>query len=157
MISVRDLGEEIASAVRSAAAIEEQVLELVREKKFLRSAISETADDLGGLNRGTVAEYLRGEFLRVFADNGFDAAKAVPLLSFSADPAVNDRVRRRLAEYLANIAEGIDRSQPWESARSALRPKTKNLPQKYHGALERCAEAYYRGLWSEGSSAVGKP
>ncbi len=148
MITMKDLSEELAASARDAVAVEDQVLDAVREKKFLRSAISETAEELGGLNRGTVAEYLRGECLKAFAENSFDAEKAVRLIALSADPAVLDRVRRRLEEYLENIAGAIDRSRPWEESKSALKPKTKNLPQRFHPMLEAVGEAYFRGVWN---------
>lgn len=147
MITVKDLSEEITKSVQSSVPVEEQVLELVREKGFLRSAVSEAADELGGLNRGTVAEYLRGECLKAFVENLFDIDKAVQRISFSADADVNERVRKRLQEYLANIVEVVDPRQPWESAKDALRPKAKNLPRRYHLYLEQTAEAYYRRVW----------
>jgi transcriptional regulator with GAF, ATPase, and Fis domain/CHASE2 domain-containing sensor protein len=153
MITMKDLNEELAATARDAVAVEDQVLDAVREKKFLRSAVSETAEELGGLNRGTVAEYLRGECLKAFAENSYDVEKAVRLIALSADPAVLDRVRRRLEEYLQNIAGVIDRSRPWEESRSALKPKTKNLPQRFHPVLEAVGEAYFRGVWNLRKSA----
>ena len=147
MISMRDLSEEIFNAVQTSLALDEQVLELVREKGFSRSSVSETANELGGLNRGTVAEYLRGQCLKAFADHGFDIENTVRYISLSADSAVNDRVRKKLHEYLSNLSEVINTSQPWETSRASLKPKTKNLPQRYHTDLEKVAEAYFRGLW----------
>ena len=52
---------------RNAIPVQDQVLELLREKGFSRSSISETAVEMGGLNAGTVAEYFRGECLKAFA------------------------------------------------------------------------------------------
>ncbi len=147
LVTIKDLTEEIAAAARGAAPVEEQVLESLRDKAFSRSSVTETADELGGLNRGTVAEYLRGECLKAFADCSFDIDRAVRRISHSADPAVNDRVRKKFQDYLSNIAEGLSPSQPWESNRGALRPKSKNLPQKYHPYLEQVGEAFYRGVW----------
>jgi transcriptional regulator with GAF, ATPase, and Fis domain len=147
MVTIKDIGEEIRSATRPSVPVEEQVLDLVRERLFSRSSVTETANELGGLNRGTVAEYLRGEFLRIFKECGFDAAVAVPRISLSAEPAVNERVRKRLAEYLENIAGAVDRARPWEASLPALKPKTKNLAQRYHGILEEVGEAYHRGRW----------
>jgi transcriptional regulator with GAF, ATPase, and Fis domain len=147
MITLKDLGEEIVMSMRSSTAVEEQVLELVREKGFSRSAVSDTADELGGLNRGTVAEYLRGEFLRIFMECDYDAAAAVSRIALSTDPGVIERVRKRLAEYLGNIAGAIDRSHAWQESLPALKPKTKNLAQRYHGILEKIGEAYHGGRW----------
>jgi hypothetical protein len=147
MISTNDLTDEVAEAVRGKLPVQDQILDLMREFGFSRSAVSETAAALGGLNRGTAAEYLRGECLKTFAEQQFDLEKTVLRISLSSDPAVNSRVRKRLVEYLSNIAEGIDPARPWEEARTALKPKTKNLPQKYHIFLEQVAEAHFRGLW----------
>lgn len=147
MITMKDLPEELASVARQAAAIEEQILDSLREKGFSRSAITETAAELGGLNRGTVAEYLRGECLKAFAENSFNLDLTVERISLGRDADINDRVRKKLIEYLANLTDAVGTSQPWEDSRKALKPKTKNLPQRYHGHLERVAEAYYRGLW----------
>ena len=109
--------------------------------------MSETADELGGLNRGTVAEYLRGQFLQAFAENGFDPQRTVEFLSASADQKTRDRVLKRLGEYLSNIAEIVDSGQPWEQSLPLLKPKMKNLPHRYHPRVEQVAEAFYRGRW----------
>jgi transcriptional regulator with GAF, ATPase, and Fis domain/CHASE2 domain-containing sensor protein len=147
MMTIRDLSEEVSAAARNASPVEEQVLEALREKGFSRSSVSDTADELGGLNRGTVAEYLRGECLRTFVESGFDIEKAVRRLSLSGDESVNNRVRKKFEDYLASIGEAIDPSRPWDENRSSLRPKSKNLPQKYHRFLDQVAEACFRGLW----------
>jgi transcriptional regulator with PAS, ATPase and Fis domain/CHASE2 domain-containing sensor protein len=147
MIVMKDLSPDLSSAAKGAIAIEDQILESLREKGFSRSAITETADELGGLNRGTVAEYLRGQCLKAFVDHTYDLETAVRYISLSSDSAVNERVRKRMQEYLANIADAVDTSQPWESLLPSLRPKMKNLPQKYHAYVEQSAEAYYRGVW----------
>ena len=147
LITARDLGTEIAAEVRERAPLEEQVLELVRARRFLRSAVSESAAALGGLSRGTVAEYLRGEFFRAFSEHQYDFEPAVRSISLSLEDPVNARVRKRLIEYLANLAEAIDRTRPWEEARTALRPKLKNLPQRYHLIAEQIAEGFFRGIW----------
>ncbi len=147
LVATKDLPEEIAGSVKTTVPVEEQIMESLRERAFSRNAITETAAELGGLNRGTIAEYLRGECLKTFAENAFDLEKSTRHLSLSADPVINDRVRRKLVEYLNNLAEAVDLSQPWEVARLALRPKTKNLPQRYHGFLEQVAEGFFRRLW----------
>ena len=156
MIIGRDLGEEITAGIRNAIPVQDQVLELLREKGFSRSAISEAAGELGGLNRGTVAEYFRGECLKAFAEQRFDLEAAVRHVSLAADEGVNERVRKKLAEYLSNIAQAVDVSQPWENSRATLKPKTKNLPQRYHSCLEQVAEAYFRGLWKPESGPDSK-
>ncbi|MCC6396095.1 MAG: sigma-54-dependent Fis family transcriptional regulator, partial [Bacteroidetes bacterium] len=153
MIHIQDLPPEVAEAVRGKVPVQDQILDMMREFGFSRSAVSETAVALGGLNRGTVAEYLRGEFLKAFAEQQFDLDKAVLHVSLSPDPAVNERVRKRYAEYLRNIADGMETSRPWEEVRGSLKPKTKNLPQRYHLFLEQVAEAYFRRVWTIPPSA----
>ena len=161
MVNMKDLTEELVQAVEGSIAIEEQIMESFREKGFSRSSVSETANELGGLNRGTVAEYLRGQCLQAFAEQGFNVERTVQHISLSADQEVNTRVRKKLLEYINNISDVVDTSQPWEAARLGLKPKTKNLPQRYHPYLEKTAEAFYRGVWkrtgqpsdSEGGSA----
>jgi sigma-54 dependent transcriptional regulator, flagellar regulatory protein len=147
MITLRDLPDDIAAAARKTVPVEDQVLDAVREKGFSRSSVTTTADELGGLNRGTVAEYLRGECLRMFAEASFDMEKAVRKISLSPDREVNERVQKRLLDYLDNIAAVIEKDTPWAQTRDALKPKTKNLPQKYHPIVDKVGEAYYRGLW----------
>ncbi|MGA9118159.1 MAG: sigma 54-interacting transcriptional regulator, partial [Bacteroidota bacterium] len=66
MIVARDLPENIAATFRGSVPVQDLVLDLVRSREFSRSSVSDAALELGGLNRGTVAEYLRGEFLKVF-------------------------------------------------------------------------------------------
>jgi DNA-binding NtrC family response regulator/CHASE2 domain-containing sensor protein len=148
LISLKDLPEDIASAGAGAVPLEEQVLEHLRAKGFSRSSVSETAEELGGLNRGTVAEYFRGEGLKTFTEHRFDVEEAIRALSGSADPDVNARVRKKLLEYLSNLVEAVDRARTWEECLPALRPKMKNLPQRYHTFCERVAEAYYSGAWT---------
>lgn len=147
MLTVHELPGEISEAAVSSTPPQDQALEMIRDLGFSRSAITETAAALGGLNRGTVAEYLRGESLKVFVAQQYDLEQAIRHLSLSTDPAVHDRVRKRYLEYLSNIAGGIDTTQPWDVARLTLKSKSKNLPQRYSIYLEQCAEAYFRGVW----------
>jgi transcriptional regulator with PAS, ATPase and Fis domain len=157
MISVRDLTDEVAAAVRGKVPLEEQILTSLREKEFSRSSITETAAEVGGLNRGTVAEYLRGEAIKAFVEHRFDLERAVQAVSLSADGRVNERVQKRLVDYLANLVEALERGRPWDEAREGLRPKMKNLPQRYHRFLEQAAEAYFRGLWQLPAGTTGAP
>ena len=153
MITIQDLTEEISAALQGAVAVEQQILDAIREKGFSRNSISETASELGGLNRGTIAEYLRGECLKALVENEFDLENAVRHISLTPDSDVNDRVRKKLNEYLANIADAVDTSRPWEVASASIKPKSKNLPQRYHGYLWKVAEAYFRGLWKASDTA----
>jgi transcriptional regulator with GAF, ATPase, and Fis domain len=147
MINIKDLPDDIATSSKGSIAIEDQILESLREKGFSRSSVSETADELGGLNRGTVAEHLRGLCLKAFVEHSYSLDESVRYVSFTTDPAINDRVKKKLQEYLSNISDAIDTSQTWDTVKLSLKPKTKNLPQKYHVYLEQVAETFYRGIW----------
>ena len=151
MVTLKDITEEVASAAQGAIALEDQILESLREKKFSRSSISDTAEELGGLNRGTVSEYLRGQCLKAFVEHGFNVDQAVQHISLSADADVNERVRKKLKEYLSNLVGVVDTSLTWNENIPALKPKTKNLPQRYHPFVEQAAETFYRGIWKQGT------
>ena len=147
MIGLRDLVEEVASSAGRRLPLEEQVLEQLRAKGFSRSSITETAAELGGLNRGTVAEHLRGECLKAFVENGCDLDRATIAVSQSSEPEVNERVRKRMVEYLAHLVEAVDRSRSWADAKTSLQGKLKNLPQRYHPWAEEVAEGYHKRRW----------
>ena len=147
LIQLRDIPEEIAAAAKGEVDIEDQILEILRSKKFSRSSISETAEELGGLNRGTVAEYFRGICFNHFFESSWNHEKAVELIARSDDAEVRDRVRKKLHEYLANVVEGVSAGQDFEAARKLLRPKYKNLPQRYHTILDEVVRAYLQGRW----------
>lgn len=146
MLTMKDLADEIRAAAQASVDMEVQVIQALREKEFSRSAISEAADELG-LNRGTIAEYLRGQCLRAFVENGFDLEATVRSISLSGEPSVHEKVKKKILEYLTNINDVVDPSQPWEGVEQRLKPKTKNLPQRYHSAVEGVAEAIYKGRW----------
>jgi formate hydrogenlyase transcriptional activator len=147
LIQLRDLSEEIVAASKGRVDIEDQILEVLRSKKFSRSSISETAETLGGLNRGTVAEYLRGICFKHFFEDSWDEAKAVDAIAKDADPETRERVQKKLREYLANVVEGLAPGQEYDEVRRSLRPKYKNLPQRYHTILDEVIRSFLQGKW----------
>jgi transcriptional regulator with GAF, ATPase, and Fis domain len=148
MVNLKDLTEEVVAATQGKIALEDQILESLREKGFSRSSVSDTAEELGGLSRGTVAEYLRGQCLKAFVENGFRIEPTTQHVSLSSDVEVNDRVRKKILEYLTNITDVSGPSKSWDDVRAALKPKTKNLPQRFHPFVERIAEAYHKGTFT---------
>ncbi|MEE9288927.1 MAG: sigma 54-interacting transcriptional regulator [Bacteroidota bacterium] len=147
LIRTEDLPEEVAAAAKENADIEDQILQTLRNKQFSRNAISETADELGGFNRGTIAEYFRGICFETFVERSWDLSTAVQVVSSSENPTVNRRVRKKMVEYLGNVVEAIDRSKTLEEVRNAITPKYKNLPQRYHLYLTEIVDTYHRGDW----------
>jgi transcriptional regulator with GAF, ATPase, and Fis domain/CHASE2 domain-containing sensor protein len=147
LIQLRDLPEEVAAATKGQVDIEDQILEILRSKKFSRSSISETADELGGLNRGTVAEYFRGICFQHFFENVWDVNNAVDAIVKDLDAESREKVQKKLREYLGNVVEGLTPGLDFETSKNSLRSKYKNLPQRYHTVLDEVVRAYLQGKW----------
>ncbi|MDH4070913.1 MAG: sigma 54-interacting transcriptional regulator, partial [Ignavibacteria bacterium] len=147
MITMKHVSDDIRAAAEAGSPLEERILQSMKEKRFSRRSVTETAEELGGLNRGTVAEYLRGEFLKAFHDHRFDKEATARFFSPSGDDDTTARVMKRLTDYLANIAEAVDRTRPWDKAGETVKPKMKNLPQQYHETVIQVASAFHRGDW----------
>ena len=148
LIRITDLPEEITSSVKSTRDFEEQIISALRDKQFSRSAISDTADELGGLNRGTVAEYFRGYCFKVFVESVWVTETAVERIAQTPDQVVRERVSKKLIEYLQNALEFVNPSMTLEHVQVASRPKFKNLPQRYHPYLVQVIAAACRGEYS---------
>jgi hypothetical protein len=142
-----DLPEEIAASSTAVMDIEKQIIDSLREKQFSRNAISETAEELGGFNRGTVAEYLRGYCFKTFVEKRWGTGDAVAAIAGSSDPEVLRRVEKKLSEYIGNAVDAVNPSLTSEQVIAATRPKYKNLPQRYHRYLDELMAAYSRGEW----------
>lgn len=147
LIQLRDLSDEVASSFKGQVDIEDQILELLRAKKFSRSAISETAEELGGLNRGTVAEYFRGMCFKYFFDSVWDKQRAVEGIAGAIDGEVVEKVMKKLSEYVGNVVEGIPPGSSLEEVKPSLKSKYKNLPQRYHTILDEVIRAYLERKW----------
>lgn len=147
LIQLRDLPEEVAAATKGQVDIEDQILEILRSKKFSRSSISETAEELGGLNRGTVAEYFRGICFKHFFESVWDADKAVDAIAKDDDGESREKVQKKLREYISNVVEGISPGQEFDAVKKSLRPKYKNLPHRYHTLLDEVVRSYLQGKW----------
>jgi transcriptional regulator with GAF, ATPase, and Fis domain/CHASE2 domain-containing sensor protein len=148
LIQLKDLPEQISATLKGKVDIEDQILETLRAKRFSRSSISETAEELGGLNRGTVAEYFRGICFRYFFESSWDLARAAVAISESTDSEVHDRVSKKLQEYLKNVVDGLRVGTPFDELKPTLRAKYKNLPQRYHMILDEVIRAYLDGKWT---------
>jgi transcriptional regulator with GAF, ATPase, and Fis domain/CHASE2 domain-containing sensor protein len=147
IIRLSDMPPDIARIQNSAIDLVDRILDEIRHRGFSRNAVSQTAKELGDLNRGTVAEYLRGYSLQIFVNEGFDFDRASRIIAGVEDPKVQDKAKKKLYEYLTNIARSIDRSAQLEDLGTILKGKYKNLPQRYHQALDDVIEAYHSGKW----------
>lgn len=148
VLRLRDVPPEIRAAAEESRDIEDRILESLREKAFARSAISETAEELGGLSRGTVAEYFRGFCFKTFSEHNFAFGPAVEAIAGSSDPALLGRISRKLTDYLANAVEFAGDTPDPDSLVARSKPKYKNLPQRYHPVLDHLLKSYHRGDWS---------
>jgi transcriptional regulator with GAF, ATPase, and Fis domain/CHASE2 domain-containing sensor protein len=147
LVQLKDLPEQVAAALKGQVDLEDQILELLRTKRFSRSSISETAEELGGLNRGTVAEYFRGICFKFFFEHLWNEEATVRALSKSEDPETNERVQKKLREYLSNVVEGILAGAEFKVVKQQLKSKYKNLPHRYHTILDEVLRSYLLGRW----------
>lgn len=144
----KDFPEEIIVSFSDPFDIEQKILESLREKQFTRNSISETAIDLGGLNRGTVAEYFRGYCFKVFCENQWQIDKSVEFIASTTDQSIRKRVYKKLTEYLQNAVALVDRKRTLDENILISKPKFKNLPQRYHSYLNNIIISYYQMKWS---------
>ncbi len=147
LIRVKDLPVEIAATAQQLGAMEHRVVAAIRAKGFSHNAISETAEELGGLNRGTVAEYFRGYCFRCFIEAEKNVGRAGFAIAGASEGNLRERAERKLAGYLQNAVETVDRAKSLEEVRLVVKPKYKNLPQRYHSYLDQIIESYHRGEW----------
>ncbi|MDI6766851.1 MAG: sigma 54-interacting transcriptional regulator [Bacteroidota bacterium] len=144
IVRMKDVSVEITQGEKTLVDLEKKIISLLREKKFSRNSISETADDLGGLNRGTVAEYFRGYCFKTFYECQWNFSKAVMIISQIEDPIINKKVEKKLREYLRNGIELVDLQKTIEQVTITSKSKYKNLPQKYHYYLTEIINAACR-------------
>ena len=152
LIRLGDLPEDISRGLRIQEELDVLILEVLRQKQFSRGAMSETAADLGGLDRSTVMEYFRGVVFQQFVADDFDLERTVASLAATNDEDVKNNVRSKVREYVSNLVKDIDPSNEASVVLARLRTKYKNMPRKFHPALETLVRSYidspgsFRGL-----------
>jgi DNA-binding NtrC family response regulator len=147
ILRLKDFPPEIRAVAAETRDIEDRIVESLREKGFVRNAISDTAEELGGLSRGTVAEYFRGYCLKTFVSQNYSFEKTIDAITASTDPAHKGKTYKKLIDYLENAVEFAGNATGEESLISLSKPKYKNLPQRYHSDLDTLLGAYFRGEW----------
>ncbi|HLX12645.1 MAG TPA: sigma 54-interacting transcriptional regulator [Bacteroidota bacterium] len=148
IVQLKDLPAEISRNAALSGEIEDRILLSLRQKQFSRSAISETADELGGLSRGTVAEYFRGTCFKSFYDKQWNFDEAVRMISGTDDTEMTSRVEKKFREYLSNAVENVNHSVSFQEIKRVSSGKYKNLPQRYHPFLDEIIESFYRKKWT---------
>lgn len=142
MIQLSHLPKELLTNLNIKFKLENIVLEKIREKKFSFKAISEIANEIGGIHRGTVAEYVKGIFFKEFCNHYFDIYKTVQIIADSDNEEVKNRVRIKLSEYLNNLFSKIDKKIPDYEIRENLQNTFKKLPKRYHIYVEKIIDYY---------------
>ncbi len=144
LLQLSDLPKEIVR--ETTIDFEDLVLESLRNKKFSHSSITETAKELGKVNRTLVAENFRGFALKTLVENDYDVNLSVREISDTDEPDVNERVKNKVETFLQNIENDVKNlsENDFENVKSKLSPKYKNLPQRFHTYLDEVIKHFLK-------------
>jgi hypothetical protein len=122
------------------------VLESLRNKNFSFSSISETARELGRVNRTLVAENFRGIVFKTLVENDYDIDSAVSKISGTNNPGINERVKNKIETFLQNVKKDIEEKdeKDFTLLKLAFSSKYKNLPQRFHIYLDDIIKHYLK-------------
>ncbi|MEJ2102950.1 MAG: sigma 54-interacting transcriptional regulator [Ignavibacteriaceae bacterium] len=136
MIQLSDLPKELVK--ETSLTFEDIVIDSLKSKKFSHSSITETAKELGNVNRTIIAENLRGVCLRSLVENNFDLGKTVRLISETGDEKINERVQSKIQIFVSNIEKDLRKvdTSNFEEIKKIFSSKYKNLPVKFHQSLD---------------------
>ena len=114
-------------------SFEEQILFLLRQLKFSRSAINQTARALDNRDRGTITEYFRGICFKMLVESDYSIDIAARSISASDDMETIERVKTKIREYLKNLRSSAENVKETDDKASYI----KGLPQKYHTYIKQ--------------------
>jgi transcriptional regulator with GAF, ATPase, and Fis domain/CHASE2 domain-containing sensor protein len=136
ILHLSDLPKEIVKS--SKYQFEELVLESLRNKKFSHSSVSDTAKELGNVNRTMVAENFRGIVFKTLYENNFDINKSAKIISETDDTEANEKVLAKIETFISNIKNDIDKTgtNNFDTIKGSFASKYKNLPVKFHVYLD---------------------
>ena len=136
IIKINDLPEEIAKAAKTD--LETLILNSLREKKFSRSSINETAKDLGNLSRTIISENFRGICFKELCKTNFDMKGTAKVIAGSSDVSAEEKVMAKIETYVSNIEADLKmiKSKEFPRVKEEFASKYKNLPQRYHQYLD---------------------
>jgi len=142
LIQLSDLPKEIVK--ETSIDFDDLVLESLRRKKFSYSSVTETAKELGNVNRTLVSENFRGYCFKVLVENDFHLANVVQLISNTDDNEVNEKVKNKIETFIQNIENDVKYlpDKGFETVKSKLISKYKNLPQRFHFYLDEVIKHY---------------
>jgi transcriptional regulator with PAS, ATPase and Fis domain len=136
LIRLSDLPKELVK--ETSLSFEDIVIESLRSKKFSHSSISDTAKELGNVNRTVISENLRGMALSTLVENNFNLDKTIVHISGSEDAETKKRVEIKIRTFIKNIESDIKHisTENFEEVKKRLSAKYKNLPVKFHHSLD---------------------
>ncbi len=135
-IRLSDLPKEIVKETRYT--FDDLVIESLRSKKFSHSSITETANELGNVNRTLIAENFRGVILKSLVENEFNVEQTVLLVSGSDEDEIHKRVQAKIQTFLSNIENDLKKieTENFAELKNRFSSKYKNLPVKFHQYLD---------------------
>ena len=132
MLQLSDLPKELIKI--SKYEFDDLVLESLRNKMFFYSSITETAKELGNVNRTTVVENFRGITFKTLYENDFEQIKSAGIIAGTDETEIRKKVEEKIQTFLNNIRKDIEKSGSgnFDEIRSKFTSKYKNLPVKFH-------------------------
>jgi len=136
MLQLSDFPKEIVKNIKYD--FEDLVLESLRNKKFSHSSISDTAKELGNVNRTMIAENFRGIVFRTLCKNNFDVDASIETIAGDESYDVKEKVSSKIQMFINNIENDIIKTGAgdFEEVKSKFLSKYKNLPAKFHPYLD---------------------
>jgi transcriptional regulator with GAF, ATPase, and Fis domain/CHASE2 domain-containing sensor protein len=141
LIRLSDLPKEIVKD--SEYNFEDLVLESLREKKFSHSSISETARELGNVNRTMIAENFRGIVFKTLCENNFEIEMAASIIASTDNEIMVSKVQSKIETFITNIQLDIasESAKDFSQVKLSFKSKYKNLPAKFHPYLDQIIKA----------------
>jgi len=136
LIRLSDLPKELVK--ETTFSFEDIVIESLRSKNFSHSSITETAKELGNVNRTVISENLRGVALRYLVENNFEIERTISFISGTDDEETRNRVRSKIQTFVGNIENDLKHinNEDFGEIKKRLSAKYKNLPVKFHRFLD---------------------
>jgi transcriptional regulator with GAF, ATPase, and Fis domain/CHASE2 domain-containing sensor protein len=136
LIQLSDLPGEIVKGIKYN--FEDHVLESLRSKNFSHSSITETAKELGNVNRTMISENFRGLAFKVLCETNFNFDETVVNISGSNDESIKEKISGKIQTFISNIEKDIRRtdSNDFDIIKQKLNSKYRNLPAKFHHYLD---------------------
>ena len=143
LIRLSDLPKEIVKG--SKYNFEDLVLESLRKKKFSHSSISETAKELGNVNRTMISENFRGIVFKTLCENNFEIELSASIIASTNNKIVIDKVQSKIETFVTNIKQDImnESTKDFNRVKLSFKSKYKNLPVKFHPYLDEIIKANF--------------